>query len=97
MHVVEKLAAHFEVQLAADLLAPLVDVLRLHLDVEVAIESGAHSVNSPVASAKKNLTQETLPGLAGKPKGRSASSAFRRFHPGIHTPTGKRTRVGSYA
>src|SRR5699024_8421979 len=60
VQVIEELAAHLQVQLATDLLAPLVDVLRLHPDVEVTVESGAHCVYSPVGSACY-LDASTLP------------------------------------
>ena len=41
MHVVEKLTAHFQIQFAPNLRASLLDVLRLHLNVLVPIETNA--------------------------------------------------------
>ncbi len=77
VHVVEELAAHLEVELAADLRAAGVDVLRLQLDVTFAIESDP--VRHACSPGFVDLTALTLPA-----PGCAASSTLLTWPDGAH-------------
>src|SRR5699024_8833064 len=71
--VVEKLAAHFEVELPTDLLAPLVDVLGLELDVLIAVETDA-------VGHGRSLFLSKLQQRWALPLGASSCATFTPFH-----------------